>query len=498
MATIFGTNGADILRGTSSADAIYGFWGDDSITGGLGRDFLYGGMGNDTLDGGAGRNVLDGGGGFDLVLYSSRISPVRADLRTGVVGFPNGATDTLIDIEAIDGGSGADRFIGNGAGNRFWGSGGNDTLIGNFGSDTLLGGGGADSLDGGSGQDSLVGGFGNDTMRGGAHDDIFSFGPIVRLADPYTLALVDYGRDVIDGGAGTDALVIDGPSFWVAYSDDKGGDGGTTGIDTGAPAVRANLGAGTLRIGDSSNRSTLISIENIETGSGDDSINGSSGDNFIRAGDGMNVVYAGAGDDTIIGGNHLLGDDEGRHGRSVEILNGGAGDDAIYGMGSWAQHDGLGGGGSAPYAGTDIFVGGAGNDTLYGGGNGDGVAPNSAAIQIMTGGAGNDIFVLTDFMGYEDDGSSISFQLTTITDFERGRDKIDFDFSDFTGRITFRGESAGDLAAGDLAYSHDGADTIVQLRIEDDGFSDPSIYDTLTIILSDYTGPLSASDFDLG
>lgn len=478
MATIHGTNGADeLLRGTNSADAIYGLWGDDSIEGVQGRDFLYGGMGDDTLDGGAGRNVLDGGGGFDLVLYSSRISPVRADLRTGVVGFPGGATDTLIDIEAIDGGSGADRFIGNGAGNRFWGSGGNDTLIGNFGSDTLLGGGGADSLDGGNGQDSLVGGFGNDTMRGGAHDDIFSFGPIGRLSDDGNdVAVVDYGRDVIDGGAGTDTLLIEGPL--VPTND-------FAVVTREAPPVRANLGTGTLRIGDSDNRSTLISIENIETGSGADSINGSAGDNFISVGDGANVVYAGAGNDTIIGGHSILDyEDEAGAPSFVELLNGGDGDDVIYGKGSAvfiARSDT-----GADYAGTDILVGGNGNDTIYGG----------AAIQIMSGGAGNDVFVLTDAVSYSYD--TPSFETTTITDFERGKDRIGFDFSDFTGRITFRSESAGDLAAGDLAYSHDGADTIIQLRIEDDGFSDPSVYDTLTIILSDYTGPLSASDFDLG
>ncbi|MCC2654498.1 MAG: hypothetical protein K0Q60_4664, partial [Microvirga sp.] len=55
--------------------------------------------------------------------------------------------DTLLDIDNLEGGSGADTFIGNGENNR---------LVGNAGNDTLTGGGGNDTLDGGSGQDMAV------------------------------------------------------------------------------------------------------------------------------------------------------------------------------------------------------------------------------------------------------------------------------------------------------------------------------------------------------
>lgn len=412
MTTIFGTARADRLRGTVSADTIYGRGGDDDIRGVQGSDRLYGDNGNDRLDGGIGGDALYGGNGNDR----------------------------------LDGGTGA------------------DVLIGNLGSDRLIGG---------LGDDQLIGGFGNDRMSGGGGDDVFRIGPIVRLDDPFTLTFVDPGRDVMNGGGGLDNLIIDGPATFVEDIDIAGsGYGG----DQAAPPVRANLGAGTLRIGDSDNRSTLISIESIETGSGDDSINGSTADNLIRAGDGANVVYAGAGDDMIVGGATLYPYSSDAR---VEILNGGSGDDAIYGMGSYGDYAGYPGDPDA-FTGTDVLAGGGGDDTLYGG----------IAIQIMSGGSGRDVFVLTGEPFY--DHWVPAYPLTTITDFEHGRDVIRFDA---TGPSRFVGAAGSDeLELGDLGYHREGGDTILEARLDETGADD---IDILTIVLSDYTGSLSAGDFDL-
>lgn len=480
MSDIFGTNGADALRGTASADAIHGFWGDDSLEGVQGRDFLFGGNGNDTLDGGAGSDVLDGEGGFDLALYTSNTTSVRADLRTGVVSFPGQAwpDEALLNIEAIDGGAGHDAFVGNGAGNLFSGNAGNDTLTGNIGSDTLVGGVGNDRLDGGNGLDSLVGGFGNDTMLGGLHDDVFAIGPIGTVVpgdEPPTtgVGLVDFGADLIDGGGGTDTLYVSGS----VYEIDPAGSGFD--VLAGAPAVRANLGLGTLRLGDSDTRSTLVSIENIETGSGHDSINGSTGDNLIVAGAGANVVYAGAGNDTIVGGFEIYAADSSSS-NPVEILNGGAGDDAIYGMGSELLQFYE----SQPVGGEEVLVGGDGNDSLYGGG----------AMGTMSGGSGRDLFSISD-RHFSDFSAEMSFfGTTTVTDFERGQDSFQFETIETGGVMRFVGAAnSEDLAVGDVGYHRDGGDTIVEARLVLDGEEQ-----LLTIVLSDYTGRLSASDFDLG
>lgn len=480
MSTIFGTNGADALRGTVSADAIHGFWGDDILEGVQGRDFIFGGGGNDTLDGGAGPDMLDGEGGFDLVLYTGNTSPVHVDLRTGVVSFPRDAwpDEVVLNVEAIDGGSNRDMLIGNGAGNLFTGNAGNDTLVGNIGFDTLLGGAGNDSLDGGNGQDSLVGGFGDDTMLGGLHNDIFTIGPIGAVEvdegeeGTSSVVLIDYGRDRIDGGGGIDTLHVIGDVQQIGLA---------PGYETlaGAPPVRANLGTGTLRMGDSGNRSTLISIENIETGSGHDSINGNTGDNLIVAGDGANVVYAGQGNDTIVGGFEIYITDDIGGGPRVEILNGGSGDDAIYGMGSelteWAENQ--------QQAGEEVLVGGEGNDTLYGGG----------AEAVMSGGTGRDLFSISDRHYYSYPSAGSYFGTTTVIDFERGRDSFQFETIETAGVVRFVGAAnAEDLAVGDVGYRRENGDTIVEARLELD---DDERF--ITIVLQDYTGRLSAADFDL-
>lgn len=367
----------------------------------------------------------------------------------------------------------ADTIHGLGGNDDISGVQGRDMLFGGPGNDALFGNPGADTLAGGTGRDTLVGGLGDDVMSGGAGNDVFRIGPIVRLEDRFTLKPVDFGKDVINGGAGTDRLVIDGPATFVENIDDAGsGYGG----DFGAPPVRADLGAGTLRIGDSANRSTLISIERIETGSGDDTIRGSAADNHIRAGDGANFVHAGAGDDTIVGGATLYpyGSDA-----RVETLNGGSGNDAIHGMGSYGDWAGYPGDPGA-FMGTDILVGGAGNDTLYGG----------VAVQIMSGGSGRDVFALTAEPFYEYFVIPV-FPPTTITDFEHGRDVIRFD-ADGPSRFVGAARSA-DLELGDIGYHRAGGDTILEARLDEYGEDD---MDILTIVLSDYTGPISAGDFD--
>jgi Ca2+-binding RTX toxin-like protein len=61
-----------------------------------------------------------------------------------------------------------------------------DVLTGTAGNDTICGGAGADVITGGGGNDTLLGGVGNDRIRA-----------------------KDKRRDVVDGGPGRDAGVID-------------------------------------------------------------------------------------------------------------------------------------------------------------------------------------------------------------------------------------------------------------------------------------------------
>lgn len=119
----------------------------DTIVGSSGNNILKGGDGDDTLEGGYGDDRLEGGAGRNTARYSSFLD-ARVDLSITVAQSTGGyGRDTLLDIDNLEGGSGADTFIGNGENNR---------LVGNAGNDTLTGGGGNDTVDGGSGQDMAV------------------------------------------------------------------------------------------------------------------------------------------------------------------------------------------------------------------------------------------------------------------------------------------------------------------------------------------------------
>jgi Ca2+-binding RTX toxin-like protein len=120
---------------------------DDTIVGSSGNNTFRGGAGNDTLEGGYGDDSLDGGAGNNTAHYSSFLGAWVDLSKSGSQSTGGYGTDTLIDIDNLEGGSGADTFIGNHEDNR---------LVGSSGNDTLTGGGGNDTLDGGSGQDMAV------------------------------------------------------------------------------------------------------------------------------------------------------------------------------------------------------------------------------------------------------------------------------------------------------------------------------------------------------
>ena len=88
-------------------------------------------------------DVLDGGAGEDGVAYRGRRAPLTIDLTKGT-GGEAGEGDTLIGIEEVIGGLGADAIAGTA---------------------------GADDLDGLAGRDTLLGLGGDDVLRSGARVD---------------------------------------------------------------------------------------------------------------------------------------------------------------------------------------------------------------------------------------------------------------------------------------------------------------------------------------
>ncbi|MET0427788.1 MAG: cadherin domain-containing protein, partial [Microvirga sp.] len=125
-------------------EAILGSDQADSLSGNGFSNTLTGGSGDDTLDGAFGDDRLDGGAGLDTARFSGSLGATVDLSKTGAQGTGYG-TDTLVGIENLEGGSGADSLAGNDGANR---------LVGGAGNDTLAGGGGNDTLEGGTGQNT--------------------------------------------------------------------------------------------------------------------------------------------------------------------------------------------------------------------------------------------------------------------------------------------------------------------------------------------------------
>jgi Ca2+-binding RTX toxin-like protein len=155
----------------------------------------------------------------------------------------------------------------------------------------------------------LSGSNGSDLVRGRGGDDI--------------LWEYDGDNDTLDGGDGNDT---------VRFDDDAAG------------AVVANLAAGVVANDGAGGTDQLISVENLESGAGNDSLTGGDGDNRLNGGAGADTLDGGAGNDRLIGG---IGNDRLIGGTGNDILDGGSGQDtAVY---SGNQNDfrlSLGAGGS--------------------------------------------------------------------------------------------------------------------------------------------------------
>ncbi|MDU9003221.1 M10 family metallopeptidase [Sedimentitalea todarodis] len=134
-------------------------------------------------------------------------------------------------IENANGGSGADKIVGNDANNRLEGRSADDLLEGARGDDSAWGQRGNDTLKGGRGEDRLVGGHGNDRLFGGTdndkllgsagHDRLFG-----RTGDDDLKG--GLGNDLIAGGKGKDRLAGNHGNdqfLFKDFSDSTVGDG---------------------------------------------------------------------------------------------------------------------------------------------------------------------------------------------------------------------------------------------------------------------------------
>ncbi|MCU4179765.1 peroxidase family protein [Bosea sp. BH3] len=195
----------------------------------------------------------------------------------------------------------ADVLIGSAVADSIIGLAGDDVLIGNGGDDVISAAEGADFVDAGAGKDIVALGAGNDMALGGEGDDgIFGDEGNDRIFGGAGADTLDGGAgdDTVVGGAGDDLLVASaaGDGNDTYYGDDLGGGSGVDTLDMSAITanIAVDLGTGMFGRGNAfSNQTgvdTLWSVENVVTGSGNDT---------ITASNAVNVMEGGAGNDTF-------------------------------------------------------------------------------------------------------------------------------------------------------------------------------------------------------
>ncbi len=398
-----GQGGNETITGSDSNDLIYGFAGNDTLSGGIGSDQIWGGDDADTINGGddddtirgeAGADILNGDNGNDdffisgneglgdtfnggadydelqlegnafLDLTATFTNMERIDFNTFTItavlndGFDlsgmvrtgggdllgQGGNETMTGTESADtisGLAGDDIINGSGGGDILNGDAGNDTLNGGIGSDDLFGGDDIDTINGGDDDDDIYGEAGADILNGDEGNDNF-----------YIVGIEGVG-DVVDGGNGSDDLILTGAAFLGGGSFTNmevlrfnGFDITATLNGTFDVSGMVRNGAGEL-LGQGGN-------ENITGTASNDTIRGLAGNDILSGADGGDIIYGGDNDDT---------------------LNGDAGNDDLYGE-----------------AGADTINGGDGVDDIYGGAGGD----------TLNGDAGNDNFWLSGTEGIGD------------------------------------------------------------------------------------------------
>ena len=460
---IIGSEFGDTLLLDDNANVVDGGDGDDNLLTYGGDDTIYGGLGNDTISGGAGLDTVFGGAGVDVIFGDGQpvFVPELQQFRIDVFADNDGVGDLLYgeddnDIifagagDVVDGGTGTDLvgFILAGVAssvnldfsltdeqgaisilNGFVGASltsieglitiiattGDDTIntgnlnLGFFqslsglstgaGNDTITSSGDFITIDSGDGNDVIDAsgvtdfsfiftGSGDDTVLGGAGDDLIDIAGSVQ--DLPVLA----GTNFIDGGSGSDTLqyardtgvpVLDDLTIDLKVSTQQDtGFGLLTVINV--ENITAGFGNDTLKGDDGAN--VLVGR------GGDDTLNGRKGADILDGGDGNDALFGGRGSDTLFG---MDGSDELRGGRGQDLLDGGFGNDLLMGG---RGTDVLNGGDGA-----DRLKGGKGADTLIGGFGDDS----------LTGGNGADVFLFDIGAGSD-----------TIGDFEGGVDVVQF------------------------------------------------------------------------
>ena len=506
----------------SEVETVIGSDYNDTFETGTGADTVRAGEGNDTLMASLGNDTLDGEEGVDTVSYRNFTSALT--IGTTSVSAGTTFTDTLTNIERIEGGSGNDVMTGAATGaSYFYASEGTDrvvhngdttvdfsrvltdegitltvpaspatgysvsfgvqeqrstttitgqsTIVGSLQNDDFTGGSQADEFHGHGGNDVIRGLGGNDALYGGLGNDILHGGE---------------GKDILAGNGGNDRLYAD-------QGDDTlyGGLGNDTlfgghGVDTLTYSQVAQgliLNAGTGRV--TSNRlngftDAFYGIERLGGGTGNDILEASAADpTYFYASQGKDrVIHHG---DTTVDFSLLTTDSgvtlvvdpgpDNAYSATFDV-DGTSSKTLISGLSSITgslENDTLTGGNEA-----DDFRGNDGNDVLRGNGGTD-TLDGGEGNDSLYGGGGNDLLYGSlgsdtldgggdlDTLSYTHLDLDLAIDLTASTVTATGTDA----FSDTLSNIErFQGGRGDDVltaaTSGSYFYASLGNDRVVQ------------------------------------
>lgn len=348
--------------------------GDDSATGSTGDDFIDLGQGDDTINAGAGDDSVAAGLGNDEIVLTDTFGndtvtggEDAGDTDTDVLNATGVTVDTVLDLTAPETGTltdGTDTVSLAEIEQFFLGS-GDDSATGSVGDDFIGLGAGNDSINAGAGDDTITAGTGNDT---------------VAITNGFGNDTVDAGEDVGNG----DVDVLDGSGLTDNVTVNLTGDEVGTVTD----------GTDTL---------SFTGVEEIVTGSGDDTITGSlaadsittgAGDDVIAMGAGDDTIDAGTGDDTItitdgFGNDNITAGEDGA-GTDTDVLDGsGLTDDVTVTLTGDEVGTVTDGTDTLDFADVEQIVTGSGDDVVIGG-TGDDNVSTGAGNDTITTGAGAD------------------------------------------------------------------------------------------------------------
>lgn len=341
-----GTNHDDIIIGNSEANSLNGLGGQDTFHSSDGAD------------------VIDGGDDTDTAIYWGSDGAIDVDLAAGTGSGGHAQGDTLISIENLRGSNldgnilrgsevansissygnfdvietrgGEDRIFITGENAQVSAGAADDTVIvNNVNNHTIDGNEGVDTLN-----FSLGSGWANEILTvdlelgtatlnrpsSGEQSSFtfenfenivsFSIGSDHLLGDgSANLLQSHYGEDTLEGRGGDDTLI---GGTGADHLD--GGEGvDTVSYETSYYSVNVSLRAGS-GFGADAQGDTIVNVENVIGGSGDDVIEGDDGDNELTGNGGNDILNGGGGSDILTGGDDAdtfifaldyFGDDQG-------------------------------------------------------------------------------------------------------------------------------------------------------------------------------------------